>query len=1071
MPMYHVFSYPEMVKYMDGMAVDSEIYPGDYCGLGIGWDAARQKAKEEKATLPEKDWSLITLLTDWGDMFNYKYPQLKENSTYDNTGHVIVNSNKESAIIIQFKNYADHIFKNKKEEIGEHNGTTPLYSVVAGVKEEKWAEMPEFAHYAKLLMRKCNLPLPAPRKDPPTRKEAEANYIKAIEGDEPSEKNLQAMLGILAVRAPFTVDVDACIPYEHHSEYGLKDDKAVAMYTEYAHPILTAASKFELSQNKAVMELLNTAEAVKAAKEGTLSQLVNERVFDPEAAARAKAAQEEAERQRLEQEKQQAAEAKVERGRAVQEKRREDLRELLTRLGVTEADLAKKPEELKLSGSTEYNNMARAALEAYQSANGEEAYNIDLDDKVRNACFAYTKGKKSVRFFESGRKRFDTCLELMMSVSGPNEKGEFREDIQKEFARINEVRKAKEGDPNYVSPRYFKFQKNQITVQEALDRLPTHSYVTDRQGKPDQLRYGIVLKALEDSWPKLPNNQIDRRALVDDFYMVDAFNPVENPLLKSPIAKARNEYEKIEKVQQEERDKERSAERQRQAEEREREKQRRLEEEKQRKLEEEQRKLEEERRKVEEAERKERERLEKQEAIRREEAKEFARLRPRMMEEGLANHETAAQELANQTDKENAEKIAKDTKEAFTKLLDDVLPKKQAAADDEETAKYQRQELVDLRGKLFDAKQMELSDAWEKDYLNLNYVKQVSYNRQKNKALPEGQRCAADLYYDMLDQCWIKMGSYRQSQRRAQELDREGNQGFGRENAYMNAPASDEQAYREAGRCACAAFACTKLFKPDEAVDMAELKKLADKMDKIGSLRTSLQRSVTMSTQKQSRGFDMNSEDFANAQIKFNNTIRYDHVTGRLEKKQGLPQTLTVADVQKELVEAGTAAKQRWDTEKKKFDDAEQARFTECKAKQKAYLDYLAKPEEEKQGEPEPEPVYFAKGTMPEAMHEARTTMIRTAVASHLLQKMYPDQNAAPDLKKLSDETEKIVRDGKLMADIVDREMDGRMLQEVRNNCDSYLQRKAEQEQPSVTKSTEVRQNKKKQNNKPKAGL
>ena len=36
MPKFHVYSYPEMVEYMDGMAVDTEIYPGDYCGLGIG---------------------------------------------------------------------------------------------------------------------------------------------------------------------------------------------------------------------------------------------------------------------------------------------------------------------------------------------------------------------------------------------------------------------------------------------------------------------------------------------------------------------------------------------------------------------------------------------------------------------------------------------------------------------------------------------------------------------------------------------------------------------------------------------------------------------------------------------------------------------------------------------------------------------------------------------------------------------------------------------------------------------------------------------------------------------------
>ena len=312
MPKYIPLTYEQMDEYLEGLASNSEFfYPGSSSAYGMTKKQALAQAKEEKGTLPEKDWSISTLLTEWDGMYQ-NHRQLKEPDTFSTDSGVM---GKISALASYTRNFypmlADNIFGGKSLNVGKHNGFLYLYGMMAGIKEEKWAEMPEFAHYAKVLLRKCNLPLPVPRKDVPTRADAERNYIDAIDVNQQPEKNLDAMLGILAVHQKFR-EGEALYPYEDHPSSEKKNQKLKEMFTVDAHPILTAATVFELRQNKDLMAFLDTPEAVKAAKEGTLPQLANERVFDPEAGAKAKAAQEEAERQRLEQKKQQAAEEKAE---------------------------------------------------------------------------------------------------------------------------------------------------------------------------------------------------------------------------------------------------------------------------------------------------------------------------------------------------------------------------------------------------------------------------------------------------------------------------------------------------------------------------------------------------------------------------------------------------------------------------------------------------------------------------------------------------------------------------------------------------------------------------------------
>ena len=124
-------------------------------------------------------------------------------------------------------------------------------------------------------------------------------------------------------------------------------------------------------------------------------------------------------------------------------KRANQLDVLLKRFGYGEADLEKaEPKEVK--GSDEYQAMVKKAFEAYRAAR-DNKYKPEMGESIVQACIAYNKGKKSVRMTEYGRKRFEDSLNLMATFADPDNPG-----VKANIDRINEVRKTKQGDRNFV---------------------------------------------------------------------------------------------------------------------------------------------------------------------------------------------------------------------------------------------------------------------------------------------------------------------------------------------------------------------------------------------------------------------------------------------------------------------------------------------------------------------------------------------------------------------------------------------------------------------------------------------
>ena len=721
MPKYQLLSYEQMDEYLAGLAGNYDIYPGNFDDFKKDKKAALADAENEKNTLPEEEWSILALLTEWGEMYR-KHPQLKDPETFSTEFGVM---GKIKSLTFNTRNFYPNLgddMINGKGTVGKHKGFLELYGMVAGIKEEKWAEMPEFAHYVEVLLRKCYLPLPTPRTDAPTRAKAKSNYMDAIKVDQPPKENLDAMLGILAVDQEFR-EGEALYPYEEHPEFGLKDRKMQAMFTVDAHPIVTAAKVFELRRNKELMAFLETPEAVKAAKAGKLPEQVKLQVTDRVAAAKAKEEQQERERQSREEEEQRRAEKKANRGRAVQEKRREDLRGMLERLGVSEADLTKNPKDLKLSGSKEYNDMARAALEAYQSASGGGAYDIDLDKKVREACFAYTKGKKSVRAFESGRKRFDACLELMMSVSEPNEKGELPEGIQAQFDRINAVRKTKPGDYYFVSPYYYKFSKNQLTLLEAREKLEGHEALYDTVDGKKTLntpKYNYIMSELKKHYPTNSEGRIIGSVVVEADTFRCSYGPDRGKTdLIAELAQA-YEAEKTKKREEAQKQQKKALEDKKEVQER---------------------KLQEQRewaKKVLEDQQKEKERIrnmtpeekekydEDQKAFQKREEEEYKKIAA----EAQAQYEKALKDAKEQQDKLMEEERIKTDKDraknealadtSFQTLLETgLLEMKQAKADAYADQLFHSKDECEYRKTMFDSRQVELREAWNYDFFSL----------------------------------------------------------------------------------------------------------------------------------------------------------------------------------------------------------------------------------------------------------------------------------------------------------------------------------------------------------------
>ena len=1014
MPKYMILSYAQMEEHLGFQAKDYDEDPAQHCGFGMGEEKVREKAAKEKKESPEEEWSISTLLTDWDSMFK-KYPQLSSRDTYSNEYNVMCAKGMEGPSVQIYPKLAQLIFNSKANtsQLGKTNGILDIYGMMAGIKEEKWAEMPEFAHYAKVLLHRCNLPLPTPRKDAPTRANAEIAYRNSIETDAPSPKNLDAMLGILAVKEPFRGMKEAYLPYQQTPEYAKTDRKNMSpMYEVDAHPILTAAKTYELRQNRDLMAFLDTPEAVKAAKAGTLYETVQEEVLNPAAAERRREQREaeelrrkEEERQRKEQEAKQKQEEEGKRNQALKEKRSASLRGMLERLGVSEADLKKKPSELRLSGSREYNNMARAALEAYQAASGSGTYSADLDKNVREACFAYTKGKKSVRFFESGRKRFEACLELMMSVSEPNEKGEFPEGIEAQFARINTVRKTKLGDPNYVSPKYYKYDKNQLTVMEAINGLSKNPRVfTD--GKFDRKKYDFVVKPLMEAMPKLPNGKPDPDAIVDGKTFQDCFDPkrAEKPDL---LQQALNAYdEQVEK---------------------------------------ERKQLEEKQAQEKNAKLQALDALENYRKMSPEDQKAYLKADPNRLESLQKTMEV--KRLS--TDQWGAKNVQTDGKADFLNLLNGMLGKKQAAADAKANEDYHSPESCSARRAIFDARQDVLNDAW-KGYDALQYPD--DYDRYyRNMQRDYGNKSCISVFRDAIHNAAEKkdkldsLKAELEKRRQAAEGGKDKQTAEGgkdkqisdREKAALEKMEKDVQKLQEdAEMWACRAYACRKVHKPDEMANSKSLRQMTTKLLDVPGMGSSLLESIVQDKNKTVATWHSKSKSFQNAQNLFHAAIREDAALAPDIKVPALPQTLCADDVYQQLNTIYSDAVKKCTEEKQKFEETELQRKQQC---EKDNLPYL-------------------RNEIPEALHKARDMAVRVRVAGYLVPQMYKDKNDQPNLKDLNEKTKSVVEDSSFMESIVYQDIDANLEQLLKTKCSEYLNPKKDAELSNSASKEEQKQ-------------
>ena len=130
------------------------------------------------------------------------------------------------------------------------------------------------------------------------------------------------------------------------------------------------------------------------------------------------------------------------------------LKTVLLNLGVpkdTLSDIANKAvSNIKLSGSAEFQRMARAALYAYQQQRTVGSIAKNTVDELQAASIFYCDQKPTVRATQSGRDRYQSALQLLTLVSAPDDK-----KLLDCFDRINAARKVKPGDADFVSPEGF----------------------------------------------------------------------------------------------------------------------------------------------------------------------------------------------------------------------------------------------------------------------------------------------------------------------------------------------------------------------------------------------------------------------------------------------------------------------------------------------------------------------------------------------------------------------------------------------------------------------------------------
>ena len=130
------------------------------------------------------------------------------------------------------------------------------------------------------------------------------------------------------------------------------------------------------------------------------------------------------------------------------------LKKVLLNLGVPKDTLSgianKAVSNIKLSGSAEFQRMARAALYAYQQQRTGGSIAKNTVDELQAASIFYCDQKPTVRATQSGRDRYQSALQLLTLVSAPDDK-----KLLGCFDRINAARKVKPGDADFVSPEGF----------------------------------------------------------------------------------------------------------------------------------------------------------------------------------------------------------------------------------------------------------------------------------------------------------------------------------------------------------------------------------------------------------------------------------------------------------------------------------------------------------------------------------------------------------------------------------------------------------------------------------------
>ena len=351
--------------------------------------------------------------------------------------------------------------------------TVDLVKFLAYLDPKIWTKNPELAWHVREVLNTLKMPLPVDEKQV-TLSQSSRDCRNNLTDQAGAPENVRNMLLILANRRHNTSDEPARYYafYKDTNDYeDVPKGMGTALYEE-VNSIDQSAEVWKLQQDKELMEFLKTEEALQAAKEGNLESKVEVYVYLPRQRAEQKRqeqqdkertereAAERREREHQEYERELAEKAKTASAKHSAE-RAPKLEAMLRKFGYTDEELAAGAPK-KVSGSTEYRQMVAELFNGYKNAKLNK-YSLQNDKDIVNACIAYNKGKKSVRTFESGRERFDLSLHLMATVADPRDP-----DVQANIARINEVRKVKLGDPNYVDLANYGAEKaGDPTLREA----------------------------------------------------------------------------------------------------------------------------------------------------------------------------------------------------------------------------------------------------------------------------------------------------------------------------------------------------------------------------------------------------------------------------------------------------------------------------------------------------------------------------------------------------------------------------------------------------------------------------